>query len=61
MVGTQGGATFRYASIIHGGPGALVDDGDDEINALMGLPGIPAPSAGLAVGLGLLAAGRRRR
>ncbi len=36
-VGTATGEPFRYASVIHGGPGALLDDGDDEINGLLGL------------------------
>lgn len=36
-VGTGTGATFRYASVIHGGPGALQHDGDNEINGIMGL------------------------
>lgn len=35
-VGTGAGATFRYASIIWGGPGALQSDGDNEINGVMG-------------------------
>jgi len=35
-VGTGTSATFRYASIIHGGPGALQSDGDNEINGIMG-------------------------
>ncbi|MHA1114487.1 MAG: hypothetical protein ACTSRY_08295 [Alphaproteobacteria bacterium] len=36
-VGTGTTDTFRYASVIHGGPGALINDGDDEINGIMGL------------------------
>ncbi len=36
-VGTGTGETFRFVSLIHGGPGALQDDGDDEINAVVGL------------------------
>ena len=49
-VGTGTTDTFRYASVIHGGPGALIDDGDDEINGIMGLAAdftptsIPEPS-----------------
>ena len=35
-VGTPSGDTFRYASIIWGGPGALLSDGDNEINGVMG-------------------------
>ena len=69
-VGTGTSDTFRYASIIHGGPGALQHDGDDEINGMMGLrenfePGVPLPAAvwgGLALLTGV--AGRsivRRR
>lgn len=48
-VGTGTNDTFRYASVIHGGPGALIDDGDNEINGILGLdndftpvqPGLP--------------------
>ena len=52
VVGTPGGETFRYASVIHGGPGALISDGDNEINGLVGLrediaQGIPDLSASL--------------
>ena len=36
-VGTGTSDTFRYASIIHGGPGALINDGDDEINGIVGI------------------------
>lgn len=35
-VGTGTDATFRYASVIHGGPGALQHDGDNEINGILG-------------------------
>jgi choice-of-anchor C domain-containing protein len=47
-VGTDTGETFRYVSIIHGGPAALIDDNDDEINGVVGLspdltPAIPNP------------------
>lgn len=67
-VGTGTSATFRYASIIHGGPGALQSDGDDEINGIMGLqpnftPVVPLPSSawmGLSL-LGVLGAIRRSR
>lgn len=37
VVGTGTGDTFRYASITHGGPGSLINDGDNEINGIMGL------------------------
>ncbi len=70
-VGTATDDSFRYASIIWGGPGGLQADGDNEINGVMGLDtnfnpvsAVPVPAAlpllasGLA-GLGLL--GRRRK
>lgn len=63
--------TFRYASIIHGGPSALQSDGDDEINGLLGLKSnfdpngggneIPEPGSVLLAGLGLLGVGLTRR
>lgn len=48
-VGTGTNSTFRYASIIWGGPGALISDGDNEINGVMGLnsnytPSVPEPA-----------------
>lgn len=70
-VGTGTGQTFRYASIIHGGPGALVDDGDNEINGVMGLRGDFTPNPGgvpepgtlalLAAAVSAFAWSRRRR
>ena len=57
--------TFRYASIIHGGPGALINDGDNEINGILGTGAdftIPEPTGFmiLAVGLAFLGAFSRR-
>jgi hypothetical protein len=64
-VGTGTGDTFRYASIIHGGPGALISDGDNEINGILGTRAdftIPEPTsfAISAVGLAFLVAFARR-
>ena len=36
-VGTSTNETFKYVSVIHGGPGALQADGDNELNAIVGL------------------------
>jgi hypothetical protein len=32
-----GGATFQFVSVTHGGPGAVLRDGDNEIDAVGGL------------------------
>lgn len=62
-VGTGTNSTFRYASVIWGGPGALHADGDNEINGIMGLQenfsGNPVPEAHTWLLLGLGFAGLR--
>lgn len=71
-VGTPTADPFRYASIIHGGPGALISDGDNEINGVMGAArdftppprgDVPEPATLFLLGLGMLGlcAGRVRR
>lgn len=73
-VGTPGGDVFRYASIIWGGPGSLLQDGDNEINGVMGATGdfepptkIPEPETlflviGTLAGLSFFRSrGQRRR
>ena len=69
-VGTGTSDTFRFASIIHGGLGALQSDGDNEINGIMGTradfqpPAIPEPETYVLMLAGLAAvglAGRRRK
>lgn len=61
VVGTGTNQSFRYASIINGGPGALQHDGDDEINGMLGFNDVPTPGAASLMILGLVSAGRRRR
>ena len=69
-VGTGTEETFRYASIIWGGPGALISDGDNEINGVLGLDSdfkppseVPVPAAVWLFGtalLGFIGISRRR-
>ncbi|MFW5426864.1 MAG: VPLPA-CTERM sorting domain-containing protein, partial [Methylophagaceae bacterium] len=60
-VGTGTTDTFRFASVIWGGPGALRSDGDNEINGLLGLDNnfqvpnaVPIPAAIWLFGSGLV-------
>ncbi len=56
-VGTGTTDTFRYASIIHGGPGALINDGDNEINGILGTRAdftIPEPTSTTIAAVGVI-------
>lgn len=60
-VGTGTTDTFQYASVIWGGPGALISDGDNEINGLLGLDDnfqppneVPVPAAAWLFGSALI-------
>ena len=61
-VGTGTSTSFRYAAVIWGGPGALIADGDNEINGIMGLQSdftgggggqVPEPGTLVLLGAGL--------
>lgn len=59
-------ATFQYVSVTWGGPGAIVRDGDDEIDAVGGLTAggggvVPEPASLALIGLGLAGLGFNRR
>lgn len=63
----SGGQTFRYASVSWGGPGAVLRDGDNEIDAVGGLTSegggvkVPEPSSLALLAAALLGLGLRRR
>ncbi|MED5622450.1 PEP-CTERM sorting domain-containing protein [Ideonella sp. BN130291] len=66
-VGTGTDETFRFASIVHGGPGALINDGDNEINGILGTrgdftpPPVPEPTTWALLLAGLAGLGWRQR
>lgn len=66
-VGTGTSTTFRYASITHGGPGSLIQDGDNEINGILGTRAdftpspIPEPGTWALIAISLAGLGFARR